>query len=112
MPPIGKPEATAGSRRSLYAGLSRMSRILFPLLLLASPAWSDPGHCGALGHLHAWDWLQFLAAIAILASSALAVRKAEGVSPHPIWQVWCIGGMATATMVTLLIVAAEELRLA
>jgi hypothetical protein len=55
-----------------------MHRLMIAVCLLgASEAWAHPGHGGALGHLHGWDWGNLLLVIAIAGVAALAIWKAK-----------------------------------
>jgi hypothetical protein len=54
-----------------------MVRLIAVSLLSATEAWAHPGHGGALGHLHGWDWGNLLLVIAIAAVAALAIWKAR-----------------------------------
>jgi hypothetical protein len=55
-----------------------MHRLIAVSLLSASAAWAHPGHGGALGHLHGWDWGNLLlVGGAIAVGVALAIWKAK-----------------------------------
>jgi hypothetical protein len=54
-----------------------MHRLIAVSLLSASEAWAHPGHGGALGHLHGWDWGNLLVWAALAAVAALAVWKVK-----------------------------------
>ena len=54
-----------------------MLRTVGMFLLLATEALAHPGHGGALGHIHNWDWSQLLFGLAVVAVAALAVWKVK-----------------------------------
>jgi hypothetical protein len=54
-----------------------MHRLIAVSLLSATEVWAHPGHGGALGHLHGWDWGNLLLVIAVAVVAALAIWKAR-----------------------------------
>ena len=54
-----------------------MLRLIAVSLLSATEALAHPGHGGALGHLHGWDWGNLLLVVAIAGVAALAIWKVK-----------------------------------
>jgi hypothetical protein len=54
-----------------------MQRATAICLLAATESWAHPGHGGALGHLHGWDWGYLLLGVAIAVGAALVLWKAR-----------------------------------
>jgi hypothetical protein len=54
-----------------------MHRAVAMFLLLATESLAHPGHGGALGHIHGWDWAQLIFGLVVVGVAALAVWKVK-----------------------------------